>query len=575
MNWTEIFLQAFGGLGLFLIGMKFMSESMQRVAGERLRKTLNYLTSNRFKGILVGFLVTAVIQSSSATTVMVVGFVNAGLMSLTQAISIILGANIGTTVTGWIVTLKIVHYALPIIGIGVFIRFFSKSEKWRFYGEIIFGFGLLFLGMQTMKAAFSPLRESHEFITFFTNVNGNGYFSILVGVFIGTVTTLIVQSSSATIGITIALASQGLIGFPGAVSLILGDNIGTTITAILASIGGNYHAKRAAIAHTLFNVMGVIIILMIFHPFMRAVEGLVPGFADFTVQTAEQAAQYGCPIGSKPLIGQHIAMAHSLFNVTNVIIFTALIPFLAKLSRIIIPEPKQPREEFREFEFSHIESKRIATPALNIVETEKKLVLMAEKVANSSLIVHDIVTGKKGSTKLTDDVLKAEKTIDDCQKYLTEFLVSLSLTPMSERDAEHMGNYITLAHNLEKYADHLEHIALIYDKIERQQLVLSDDAAESIIRLFKENSNFFNISFNFLTHPVDPHTFMEEAQVNNRRIKNLISDSKLQHFSRIRKKVCKNEAAIYFIDLLNHLDGLRAQAYNIAEVTTGTKYTIN
>jgi phosphate:Na+ symporter len=551
-----------------------MSESMQRAAGERLRKTLNFLTSNRFKGIFVGFLVTAIIQSSSATSVMVVGFVNAGLMSLVRAIGIILGANIGTTVTGWIITLKIVKYSLPIIGFGVFIRFFSKSEKWRFYGEIIFGFGLLFLGMQTMKLAFAPLRDSQEFLNFFTKMDGSGYLSIFLGVFIGAITTLIVQSSSATIGLTIALASQGLINFEGAVSLILGENIGTTITANLASIGGNYHAKRAAVAHTLFNVMGVFVVLSLFYPFLRVVESLVPGNSDMIIKTAEQAAQYGNTLGTKPLIGQHIAMAHTLFNVTNVIVFTALVPYLAKLCRIIIPDPKRPREEFREIEFTHIESKRIATPALNIAETEKKLVLLAEKVAKSALIVHDIVSSKNSHKELTDDVLKAEKTIDESQKYITEFLVSVSLSPLSENDAVHIGNYMTLAHNLEKYADHLEHIALIHDKIDRQQLVLSDAARQCAVEIFKENSNFYNTSFSALIEPVDPQAFMEGAQVTNRRIKKLIKGAKLEHFARLRKKVCKNEAAIYFIDLLNHLDGMRAQAYNIAEVTTGTKYNI-
>jgi phosphate:Na+ symporter len=575
MNWTQIIFQCVGGLGLFLMGMKIMSESMQKIAGDRLRRTLNFLTSHRIMAITVGFLVTAVIQSSSATTVMVVGFVNASLMSLEQAIGTILGANIGTTVTGWIITLKVVKYAFPIIGVGVFIRFFSKSEKWRFYGDIIFGFGLLFLGMETMKAAFSPLRESHHFINFFTRVDGNGYLSILLGVFIGTVTTLIVQSSSATIGLTIALASQGLLNFDGAVSLILGDNIGTTITAILASVGGNYQAKRAAVAHTLFNVMGVIMVLSVFYPFLKIVEALVPGFSDMTVKTAAQAGHYGWAVGTKPFIGQHIAMAHSLFNVTNVIVFAFLVPLLAKLCRLIIPEPRQPWKEFRESGFSHIESKRIATTALSIAETEKNLVLMAEKVAKSALIVHDIVSSKNSYRELTDDVLRAEKNIDECQKYITEFLVSVSLRPLSESDAVHIGNYMTLAHNLEKYADHLEHIAIIYDKIDRQRMVLAEDARESARVIFKEDSAFFNIAFNTLTESVNPLTFMEGAQVINRRIKKQIKDAKLDHFARLRKKVSKNEAAIYFIDLLNQLDGMRAQAYNIAEVATGTKYNIN
>ncbi|HPG37071.1 MAG TPA: Na/Pi symporter, partial [bacterium] len=243
MDWKEVFFQVFGGLGLFLMGMKIMSEGMQKTAGDGLKKILNYLTINRYVAVFVGFLVTAVIQSSSATTVMIVGFVNAGLMTLTQAIGVVLGANIGTTVTGWIVTLPVVKWALPMIGFGVMLRFFSKSTKWRYTGEIIFGFGILFLGMTTMGDGFKPLRSNPDFINFFKLVSGSSYVTVFLGVFIGTATTVIVQSSSATIGIAIALATQGLLTYEGAAALVLGDNIGTTITAILASIGANHHAK--------------------------------------------------------------------------------------------------------------------------------------------------------------------------------------------------------------------------------------------------------------------------------------------------------------------------------------------
>lgn len=572
MDWTQILFQSIGGLGLFLMGMKIMSEGMQKIAGDRLRKTLNFLTSNRFLGVFVGIFITAVIQSSSATTVMVVGFVNAALMSLRQAIGVILGANIGTTVTGWLITLKIVKFALPMIGVGVFIRFFSKSEKWRYYGEIIYGFGLLFLGMQTMKAGFAPLRESPDFIAFFTRVDGHNYISILFGVVVGAVTTLVVQSSSATIGITIALASQGLLNFDGAVSLILGENIGTTITAILAGIGGNFQAKRAALAHTLFNVMGVFVVLSLFYPFVRLVEGLVPGISDMTVKTAEQAAQYGAEIGSRPLIGRHIAMAHSVFNITNVIVFVGLVPFLAKLCEKLIPEPKEAKQ-LRILDFSHIDSSLIRTPALAIAETEKHLIIMAKKVAGSALIVQDIITSKESQKELCDNVLKTEKVIDEYQKHITEFLVTLSARALSESDAHHVGNYMSLSHNLEKYADHLEHITLILDRIDRKKMVLSDEARESVFNIFKENLDFFNISFNALTENVDPLEFMDMAQVRNRRVKKLIKDSKLDHFARLRNQLTlKNEAAVHYVDLLNYLDGMRAQAYNIAEITTGTKY---
>jgi phosphate:Na+ symporter len=574
MSWTEIVFNSFGGLGLFLMGMKLMSEGMQKAAGDGLRKTLNFLTSNRFMAIFVGFFITALIQSSSATTVMVVGFVNATLINLTQAIGVMLGANIGTTVTGWLITLKIVKYALPMIGFGVMFRFFSKSEKWRYTGEILFGFGLLFLGMQTMKAGFAPLRESQDFIAFFTKVDGSHYLSILLGVAIGTITTLAVQSSSATIGITIALASQGLLNYEGAVSLILGSNIGTTITAILASIGGNYHAKRAAFAHTLFNVLGVVVILMLFYPFVKIVESLVPGASDMAITSAEQASQYGLALGAKPYIGKHIAMAHSLFNITNVVIFTALIPLLARICKKVIPTPKRPKET-RPGDFAHIDSSIINTPALGIAESEKKLIVMAEKVANSGLIVQDIVGSESSQQALCDDVLKNEKIIDEYQKHITEFLVTLSAASLSEKDANYIGNYMTLSHNLEKYGDHLEHITLIYDRMARQEVILSEDARETIRDIFNENTNFFNASFNALTENVDTQSFMDKAQVINRRVKKLIKAAKLEHFDRLRNKKCKNQLAIHYMDLLNYLDGMRSQAYNIAEVTTGSKYHHN
>ncbi len=554
------------------MGMKIMSEGMQKAAGDGLRKTLNVLTSNRFMALAVGFFVTAIIQSSSATTVMVVGFVNASLMKLTQAIGVILGANIGTTVTGWIIAFKVLKLSFPLIAVGVFIRFFTKSEKWRYIGEILFGFGLLFLGMLTMKAGVAPLRESQAFIDFFTKVDGAGVVSILLGVAIGAVATLVVQSSSATTGIIIVLASQGLINFEGAAALIMGENIGTTITAILASIGGNYHARRAAVAHTLFNVLGVVIALLLFYPFVKLVEVMVPGISNFTIKTAEQAAQYGAAIGTKPLISPHIAMAHTVFNIGNVLIFVGLVPFLARVCEKIIPEPKKERE-LRILDFSHIDSSLVRSPALAIAESERHLIIMAKKVAGSALIVQDIITSNKSQKELCDNVLRTEKIIDEYQKHITEFLVTLSARALSESDAHHVGNYMSLSHNLEKYADHLEHIALISDKIDRKKMVLSEEARECVFEIFKENQNFFNISFNAFTEEVDPRAFMDQAQVRNRRVKKLIKDSKLDHFARLRnKKTLKNEAAVHYVDLLNYLDGMRSQAYNIAEITTGTKY---
>ncbi len=571
MNLTGILFNSFGGLGLFLMGMKFMSEGMQKAAGDRLRKTLNFLTSNRVFAISVGFIITALIQSSSATTVMVVGFVNASLMKLTQAIGVILGANIGTTVTGWIVTLKIVKFSMPLIGIGVFIRFFSKNEKWRFAGEIIFGFGILFLGMETMKNGFAPLRKSPDFINFFTKVDGLNYLSIIIGVLIGTATTLIVQSSSATIGITIALASQGLLNIEGAVSLILGDNIGTTITAILASIGGNFQAKRAALAHMIFNVLGVIVVLIFFYPFIGFVKMIIHGNADFVIQTTADAAKFGGAIGTKPFIGSHIAAAHSIFNISNVIIFSFLIPLLARICEKLIPVPEE-TAEIKVPDFSHIETSAFEVPSLGITETEKKLEQMSGLILESSENVNTILGRENNLKHLCDKIFEREKILDQYKKVITEFLINLSSASLSENDSHYIGEYITLTHNLEKFGDHLEHIALIMDKLNRKKLKLPEEMSTELQKILSSNIDFFKFSFGIFSLKGKPVEGLEKSQVINRRIKKSIKDAKKKLFVKMSKKSGREGTIIQYMDILNYLDGMRSQAYNISEITSGTKF---
>ncbi len=571
MDWKMVIFQTLGGLGLFLMGMKTMSEGMQKVAGEKLRKVLGILTANRFVAVFVGFVVTAVIQSSSATTVMTVGFVNATLMNLQQAIGVVLGANIGTTVTGWIVTLKIVKFAMPLIGVGVLIRFFSKKDQWRYFGEIVFGFGILFLGMQTMKNGFAPLRESEDFIHFFTLVDGSSFLSILLGVCVGTLTTVAVQSSSATIGITIALASQGLLNFEGAVALILGDNIGTTITAILASIGANHHAKRAALAHTLFNTLGVLIMLVVFVPFTSLIDHLVPGDANFMVNSAAEAAKYGGKIGSMPYIGQHIAMAHSLFNITNVLIFIPLVPFLARLCEKIIREPKQ-KETIKAVQFSHINYNLISTPSLGIAESEKELIVMAEMVRKNAQLVHRIDMEKDDVPAICDKVLADERVIDEYKKMISEFLLTLSSKSMSREDAVLVGGYMEFAHSLEKYADFIENISKLYDRISRKGLKVSQNARNAINTIVEENCSFYDETIALFKGGVSGDSFMENAESKKRRIKKMVKDAKLDHFERVRTNACNNDASVFYIDILNQLSGMCSQTFNLAEVATGTKY---
>ncbi|HPA56327.1 MAG TPA: Na/Pi cotransporter family protein [bacterium] len=553
MDWKLVIFQTVGGLGLFLMGMKIMSEGMQKAAGDRLRKILKVLTTNRFVGVFVGFLITAIIQSSSATSVMAIGFVNATLMTVQQAIGVELGAAVGTTVTGWIVTMDISAYAMPIIGIGVFIRFFSKSKTWQYMGEIMFGFGILFLGMSSMKDGFAPLKNSEQFISLFKSIDGHTYSSVILGVFVGTITTAVVQSSSAVVGIVIALASQGLINFDGSLAIVMGSNIGTTITGILASIGGSVNAKRAALAQTLFKTAGVILMLTVFYPFKNLVEMITPGLSSINLTV-------------------HIAMGHTLFNVINLVVFLPLVGPLAKLVNSIFPDKAKKDDDLPE-NFISIDYNMIETPSMAIMESEKKLLVMSEYVINSMNLLRQMpVKELDKAVEICDIILKNEDRIDKYQFYITQFLLSLSSRALTLKDANIVGSYIGLAHNLEKVADYVENISAIIDKMRRKQIHFSNNAVEIINRILDENINYFSESMEFFKSDVKTAAYTEKAHTKSIRLKKMVKDAKIEHFDRIREKVCQGGAAIHFIDILNNLDAMSSENYNIAQVVSGKKY---
>jgi phosphate:Na+ symporter len=553
MDWKLVVFQTVGGLGLFLMGMKIMSEGMQKAAGDRLRKILKVLTTNRFVGVFVGFLITAIIQSSSATSVMAIGFVNATLMTVQQAIGVELGAAVGTTVTGWIVTMDISAYAMPIIGIGVFIRFFSKSKTWQYMGEIMFGFGILFLGMSSMKDGFAPLKNSEQFISLFKSIDGHTYSSVILGVFVGTITTAVVQSSSAVVGIVIALASQGLINFDGSLAIVMGSNIGTTITGILASIGGSVNAKRAALAQTLFKTAGVILMLTVFYPFKNLVEMITPGLSSINLTV-------------------HIAMGHTLFNVINLVVFLPLVGPLAKLVNSIFPDKAKKDDDLPE-NFISIDYNMIETPSMAIMESEKELLVMSEYVINSMNLLRQMpVKEQDKAVEICDIILKNEDRIDKYQFYITQFLLSLSSRALTLKDANIVGSYIGLAHNLEKVADYVENISAIIDKMRRKQIHFSNNAVEIINRILDENINYFSESMEFFKSDVKTAAYTEKALTKSIRLKKMVKDAKIEHFDRIREKVCQGGAAIHFIDILNNLDAMSSENYNIAQVVSGKKY---
>ncbi|HEM45446.1 MAG TPA: Na/Pi cotransporter family protein, partial [Alphaproteobacteria bacterium] len=402
----DMYFQLIGGLGFFLFGIKFMSEALRKVSSDRLKNILAHLTKRRVVALFVGAGLTALIQSSSAMTVMVVGFVNAALLTLRQAIPVVLGANIGTTFTAWIVSFfaifKVTHYALPAVGAGFLLMTVARTSRMRQWGEVLFGFGVLFVGIGFMKDAFMPLESSQRILDIMVTFSR---YPIL-GVLVGTLVTMILQSSSATIALVQLLAFRGLIDFPSAIPLILGDNIGTTITAQIARIGGTTGAKRVAWAHTLFNVIGVAYMLVFVHlgVYHKVIEGLVPG-----------------ALTSKNIM-LHIALAHTVFNCFNAALFLPLSGWLQRLVERVV---KRKGEELLCAEPRYLEPRLLETPSLALEQSKKEILRMLH-IAESSLgdamgLFFD------GKLDLERKVDRKEDAIDNLQAEITRYLINISM----------------------------------------------------------------------------------------------------------------------------------------------------
>jgi len=414
MNGWSTTVTILGGLGLFLYGMMIMSEALQMATGDRLRNILWRVTNNRIAGVLTGITITGIIQSSSATTVMLVSFVNAGLINLQQSIGIILGANIGTTITGWIVAvfgfkIEIASFALPAIAMGFALRFF-KNGKWEYWGNVFIGFGILFLGLKFMSGAVQNLRNSDVIMNMMATYKADRLSTTIMAMLVGTLITMIIQSSSATMAMTMTLAVNGIIDFQTSCALILGENIGTTITANLASIGASVSARRSATAHLLFNLFGAIWILFVFHLFfLPLIDWIVPG-----------------PIVSNA-IAAHMAAFHTLFNVINTIIFLPFVYTLAWISTMLVPKRKEEKEQEEElFHLKYISTSLVSTPAININQARLEIKRMTEIIIKMFDRVMNVFSNpdvKLGS--VVEDIQNKENIIDLLEKEISTFLVKV------------------------------------------------------------------------------------------------------------------------------------------------------
>ena len=551
MDLLGILFQTLGGLGLFILGMKTMTDGLQMIAGQKIKKLLEAVSSNRILGCATGAGVTAVIQSSSATTVMLIGFVSAGMMTLQQATGIILGANIGTTITAQMIAFKISAIALPAIAIGVPLKFFAKKRKTRHLGDIILGFGILFFGMTVMKEGLEPIRGNPEFIGFFSQFATDNFSGILLCIGMGALVTVLVQSSSATIGLTMTLAMQGIISFPTAMALVMGENIGTTVTAWLATIGSNnIEAKRTAMAHTTFNVIGVCIMVVIFPWFLK--------FIIFMTGTMGGAGAVDKIVnGDSVNIARYIANGHTVFNIVNALIFLVFLPQLVNIVMFLFPKEKKSKQRYRLPKFDEV---LLDSPIGALAEVKGEVLRMGEFTKESLKKVSDCL-------KIRDDDRLAEREvveehIDEMQKSIIKFLTKLYQGDVSETGAKEISEMMRITNNLERIGDSIESISKILEKIYDEELNLSDSAVSDIVAIANEVYRFIDLVLvNYVEKEED---FFQKANINEDLIDRMREEMRERHIDRLRNNQCSPDTGVVYIAMLSHYEKIGDHCFNIA-----------
>lgn len=556
----NILFQALGGLGLFIYGMKIMSEGLQKVAGKRLRYFLKKISDNRFIGCTVGAIVTSIIQSSSATTVMVVSFVNAGLMTLTQAVGVVLGANVGTTMTAQLIAFKLEHYALPAIAIGVALKFFAKKRNWQYLGEVLLGFGILFYGLKTMGGALKPISNEEAFINFFTTFSADSFGGILLCVSTGTLLTMLVQSSSATVGITMVLATQGLIPLDTSIALILGDNIGTTITAELSAIGTNTAAKETARAHTLFNTIGVLLVLLFFPLFIKMITWITASLGG--VGDPELVVD-----GSKKNIARYIANAHTMFNVVNCLFFLSVLPLLVKVTKLITVKKQKDGGYLEDCQLRYIDAKYIDTPEVAIEQARQEILRMG-KLAKA--MYDDVILAfKTKDFKLLAQWHQREAALDELQKEITDFLVKTGQGNMPGTLSKEMNSLLRMINNFERIGDSIENIAELIEKADEEHLIFSKGGIDDYGIISKKAGQFIELLLDAIEN--NKTDIMKSANILEEDINIMRSEMRDDHVERLRVGTCMVDAGLILIDILSNFEKIGDYCYNIAEAIAGEK----
>ena len=529
----EIVIEIMGGLGLFLFGMNLMGEALEKAAGSKLKKIIELLTSNIFMGVIVGTIVTAIIQSSSATTVMVVGFVNAGIMTLPQAVGVIMGANIGTTVTAQLVSIDINGLAPIALGIGIILYLFTNKPKTKHIAEVLIGFGILFTGMDFMKEAVKPLAEYSGFTNALLTF---GKYPIL-GLLLGFGITAIIQSSSASMGMLVVLASQGLIPLNSALPILYGQNIGTCVTSLLSSIGASISARRAALIHLMFNVLGTIIFLIFLN-------GIVV-----------KAVVYMDPDN----VARQIANVHTIFNITSTLMLLPFNKIIIKLATKLAPDNNTEDDDVKVVKY--IDDRMIETPSIALVSVEKETLRMGEKSRES---LDSAMTGIfEKSEKDLSNTLKKEKVINELQKTILNYLLKLSKAPLNEESREVIDSLFNTVNDIERIGDHAENLAELGKSSIVNDVVFSDNARSELSDMYNKVLSTYTYSLESMrTSDVDLacKVIKMEEQVDI-----MEKTCRLNHMRRLNNNMCSIDNGIIYLEILTNLERVSDHAVNIAQ----------
>ncbi len=542
MNYAEMLIPFIGGLALFIYGMNIMAQGLQNAAGSKMKAILGALTQNKLRGIALGALVTAIVQSSSATTVMIVGFVNAGLMDLTQAMSVIMGANIGTTVTGWLVSssewakmFSPATIAPLAVMVGVILSMTGKNNRKKEIASIIIGFGILFIGMGTMSASVAPLQESESFRSLFVTLGTNP----LLGIFAGAFVTAIIQSSSASQGILLSLAASGLVPFNAAVYIIMGQNIGTCITALLSGIGASKTAKCVGYMHLMFNIVGTFI---------------------FSVLAILYFTVINPAMGSDIISQTEISAIHTAFNIGTTILMIPLFGTIIKLAKKI--NGVEEVEYVDESQLIHLDERILETPSLAVEGAKQESIRLGHIAADNLRCAVDALI--QGDHEKIAEVKQREKVVDKVCDGISEYLIKLCFLQIGERENQMTTSLLNTISDMERVGDHAENIAELAEEMERAEIHFSPKAKEELERMTKTVIASYQNAISALES--GDINFALKTAVLEEKVDDMEKELRVSHINRLSSAECNVNAGIHFLEMLGNLERISDHAMNIAQV---------